>query len=156
MWFLYLQACGPGWVYVLFNIKDCLYATIPNSVWIRRENKMSACLLDHIQAGGRQLKGDSKPLPWFHPDKKYFFFFFFCRKATVHDIQWTGEWENTDWTNVTQRQHTSFVVRASSSFFFFNEAASMPFSAALFSCSPVKLHSKKLNNIFWRRFQKHR
>lgn len=89
--FLYFQVCGPGWVYVLFNIKDCVCATIPNSMWIRRKNKMSSCLLDHIQAGGKQLKGDSKPLPWFHPDKTCFFFVFFKEKATVHDIQWTNK-----------------------------------------------------------------
>lgn len=83
---LYLQVCGPGWVYVLFNIKDCVYDTIPNSMWIRRENKTSSCLLDHIQAGGKQLKGDSKPLPWFHPDKTWVFGFF-SEKATVLDIQ---------------------------------------------------------------------
>lgn len=54
---------------------------------------MSSCLLDHIQAGGRQLKGDSKALPWFHPDKTCFFLgggavvVFLAEKATVHDIQ---------------------------------------------------------------------
>lgn len=36
----------------------------------REENEEnSSCSVDHFQAGGRQLKGDSKLLPWFYPHK---------------------------------------------------------------------------------------
>lgn len=41
----------------------------------------SSCSVDHFQAGGRQLKGDSKLLPWFRPHKSWVLLgFFFCRK----------------------------------------------------------------------------
>lgn len=96
--FLYLHVCGPGRVYVLLNVKNCLYGTITNQEWIRRKYRNSSCSVDHFQTGGRQLKGDSKLLPWFHRDKTWVFL-----QKRHPCMQTVSEWEKQ--TQIGQMWH---------------------------------------------------
>lgn len=57
---------------------------VSTSVDQEENEENSSGSVDHFQAGGRQLKGDSKPLPWFHPHKSWVFLGFFAEETPAH------------------------------------------------------------------------